>query len=212
MSAPVHPARSPEVDAYIEGAQPFAQPLLTHLRKTIHRVVPEVGEAIKWSMPFFLYRGIILANMAGHKGHASFGLWGKEVTATLRERGIAAGGTMGSFGRLTSLDDLPPTPELESHIRAAAALVAEGTRTRSIQRIAKPAREETALPEALVQALETNKVAAEKFARMSPGCRREYADWIADAKREETRTKRVITALEWITEGKGRNWKYERPA
>ncbi len=212
MNASATATYSPQVDAYIAKAQPFAQPILTHLRDTIHRVLPEVEETIKWSMPFFLYRGVILANMAGHKSHASFGFWGQELAATLGASGVAAGATMGSLGRLTSLEDLPPTPELESHLRHAAALVQEGTRTKSIQRIAKPARDEAQLPQALAQALKTNQVAAEKFAGMSPSCRREYAEWIADAKREETRTKRIVTALEWITEGKGRNWKYEHPA
>lgn len=206
-------ARHPAVDAYIAKAKPFAQPILTQLRETLHRAVPEVEETIKWSRPFFLYRGVILGNISAFKEHCSLGLWGAEMAQTLRSGGIDSGEGMGSFGKITSLADLPPQHELETYIRKAADLIAEGTRTRSIQRVAKPApRPETELPAALVQALETNKAAAGKFAQLSPSCRREYAEWIADAKREETRSKRIATALEWIAEGKSRNWKYERPA
>ena len=212
MDAQTPVSRSPEVDAYLAKVQPFARPILTYLRETVHEVCPEVTESIKWSMPFFSVRGVILANMAGHKAHASFGLWGKEVVARLAERGIAAGGTMGSFGRIESVGDLPPKETLQACLREAAALIMEGTRTQSIQRVAKPARIEDEVPAALAQALKTNAVAARKFAEFSPSCRREYTEWINAAKREETRSKRIATALEWISEGKSRNWKYERSA
>ncbi len=206
-------SRLPAVDAYIAKAKPFAQPILSHLRDTIHRVVPEVEEAIKWSRPFFVYKGVILGNVSAFKEHCSFGLWGTEMAQTLRSGGIESKEGMGSFGKLASLKELPPTPELESYIRKAADLIAEGTRTKSIQRVAKPSpRGEPGIPEALAQALKTNKAAAAKFAQLSPSCRREYADWIADAKRDETRSKRLATALEWIAEGKSRNWKYESQA
>ena len=135
------------------------------------------------------------------------------MAQTLRSGGIDSKEGMGSFGKLTSLADLPPQAALDSFVRKAADLIAEGARTKSIQRVAKPApRAETELPEALVRALQTNTAAAGKFAQLSPGCRREYAEWIAEAKREETRSKRIETALEWIAEGKSRNWKYERLA
>lgn len=205
-------ARLPAVDAYLANTEPFAQPILAHLREAIHRAVPDVEEAIKWSMPFFLYRGVILANMAGHKHHASFGLWGKQMVDKLSEDGVASGGNMGSFGRITSLADLPPTSELERYLHDAAALIGEGKRTRSIQRVAKPAQPEAEIPAALAQGLATNDLAAQRFAAFSPSCRREYAQWIAEAKRDETRAKRVAAALEWIADGKSRNWKYERPS
>ena len=214
MAAVSHPAaRHPAVDAYIAQAKPFAQPILTHLRDTIHRTVPEVEETIKWSRPFFVYRDVILGNISAFKEHCSFGLWGTEMADTLRSGGVDSKESMGSFGKLTSVADLPPQAELENYIRKAASRIAEGTRKRSIQRLAKPsARAEADLPDALVQALEKNRAAAQNFAQFSPSCRREYAEWIAEAKREETRSKRVATALEWITEGKSRNWKYERSA
>lgn len=213
MTAVALPLRHPAVDAYIAKAGAFAQPILTHLRDTLHHAVPELEETIKWSRPFFIYQGVILGNISAFKEHCSFGLWGTEMAKSLRSGGIDSKEGMGSFGKLTSVADLPPQPELEAYLRKAAKLIGEGTRTRSIQRVAKPApRAEADMPEALVQALEVNKAAGQKFAELSPSCRREYAEWIASAKRQETRSKRVATALEWIVEGKSRNWKYERPA
>ena len=201
--------RLPAVDAYIAKAKPFAQPILTFLRDAIHRAVPDVKEEIKWSRPFFTHKGVILGNIAAFREHCSFGLWGGEMAETLQTAGIASSEAMGTFGRITSVGDLPPAAELESYIHHAAKLIDSGTRTKSIQRVAKPARGEAAIPEALAIALKTNKTAAAKFSRMSTSCRREYAEWIDSAKREETRARRVATALEWIAEGKSRNWKYE---
>lgn len=201
---------STAVDAYIAKSAAFAQPILTHLRETVHKAVPGVTETIKWSHPFFLLNGVILGNMAAFKEHCSFGLWGTEVMKELRADGVAEGGSMGSFGRITSVKDLPAKKELSAYLVAAAKPIADGTRTTAWSRprpkVAKP---EATVPEALAGALKKNKSAAKQFEAMSPSCRREYCDWIADAKREETRDKRVAQAIEWIAEGKSRNWKYE---
>jgi hypothetical protein len=201
--------RSPKVDAYIAKSASFAQPILNHLRETIHTAAPGIAEEIKWSMPFFTLNGVILGNMAAFKAHCSFGLWGAEIAKTLREDGVAVGGNMGSFGKITSLKDLPPKSKLLSYIHQAAQHVASGERTTSFKRprVAKPVAE---VPAVLTSALKKNKTAAANFATMSPSCRREYCVWIADAKREDTQLKRVTTAIEWIAEGKSRNWKYER--
>lgn len=204
--------RLSDVDTYISKAKPFAQPVLAFLREAVHRAVPDVQEEMKWSRPFFMYRGVILGNMAAFKEHCSFGLWGEEMAEALRSTGRISGEAMGSFGRITSVGDLPPSAELESYVRHAAKLIANGTRTKSIQRVAKPPRSERPMPEALLTAFRTNKAAAAKFAQLSPSCRREYVDWIAEAKREDTRARRVATAVEWIAEGKSRNWKYEQTA
>jgi uncharacterized protein YdeI (YjbR/CyaY-like superfamily) len=200
-------ARLSAVDAYIAKAQPFAQPILQHLRETMHEGAPGVTEAIKWSMPFFVYEGVILGNMAAFKAHCSLGLWGNGPE--LREAGVAQGGSMGSFGRITSLDELPPKKQLIGFVKQAAKKIAEGERTKAWSR-PKVAKPESAVPEALAAALKKNKAAAKSFEAMAPGCRREYNDWISDAKREETRDKRVAQAVEWIAEGKSRNWKYEK--
>lgn len=213
MSLAATSGKLPAVDAYIAKCQPFAQPILEHLRAILHEAAPGVEEAIKWSHPFFLYRGIILANLAGFKGHCSLGLWGQESTAELRRDGVASGGVasdggMGSFGRIASLEDLPPRKQILGYVRGAVRKIDDGTRTRSLPartRVAKPPAE---VPEALAAALGKNKAAAAKFEAMSPSCRREYCDWIASAKRDETRDKRVREALGMIAEGKSRNWKY----
>lgn len=205
------PLRLAAVDAYIAKAQPFAQPILRHLREAVHGAVPDVEEAMKWSRPFFLYRGVILGNISAFKEHCSFGLWGTEMAETLRQEGHGAKDGMGSFGKITNLRDLPPLPDLEAYLVAAARLIDDGVRTKSIQRVAKPLRRESGdVPEALALALEKDPATAAHFSELSPSCRREYSEWIAEAKREETRQKRVSTAMEWIAQGKSRNWKYER--
>jgi hypothetical protein len=199
------------VDAYINEAAEFAQPVLWYVREVVHAGAPGVVEEIKWSMPFFVYKGVILGNMAAFKAHCSFGLWGPDVVGTLRADGVAQGGNMGSFGKVTSVKDLPSRAKLVAYVKLAAKAIDDGTRTKAWSR-PKVAKAEVAIPEALAAALKKNKVVAKKFDAMTPGYRREYCDWIADAKRDETREKRVTTAMAWIAEGKGRNWKYESPS
>jgi uncharacterized protein YdeI (YjbR/CyaY-like superfamily) len=201
-------SRHPGVDAYIAEAKPFAQPILTHLREVIHQAVPDVEEAVKWSMPFFVYRGIILANIAGFKEHCSFGVWKENVQPLMKEGVEERGGGMGSFGKVTTLSDLPSAKDLKAVLLEAAGKIERGERTKNWERPVKKAKPEAAVPDALAAALNKNKDAAGKFAAMSPSCQREYCVWIGEAKREETRHKRVATAIEWISEGKQRNWKY----
>ncbi len=196
------------VDAYINKAGKFAQPILEHLREVVHAGAPGVVEEMKWSMPFFVYNGVILGNMAAFKAHCSFGLWGPDVVGTLRADGVAQGGNMGSFGKITAVKDLPSRAKLVGYVKVAAKAIADGERTKAWSR-PKVAKAEAEIPEALAAALKKNKAVAKKFESMTPGYRREYCQWIAEAKREETREKRVETALEWIAEGKSRNWKYE---
>ena len=202
------------VDAYIANAAPFAQPVLEHLRQLLHEGVPGVVETTKWSMPFFEYPGpsgkpVILANMAAFKAHCSFGLWGAELGKEMRADGVVAGGSMGSFGKITSVKDLPPKKQLVGYVREAARRIVEGERTKAWSR-PKVVKAEVPVPEALALGLKKNKAAAKQFESMSLSGRREYSEWIAEAKREETREKRVAQAVEWIVEGKGRNWKYEK--
>lgn len=200
----------PEVDVYIAKSAEFAQPVLWLLREVMHEGAPGVVEEIKWSRPFFVYKGVILANISAFKTHCSFGVWGKEIGAALRADGMAQGDGMGTFGRLTSTKDLPPRKKLVGYIRVAAKAVDAGERTKSFTRPrSQVAKAEVLVPQVFTAALQKNKVAAKHFATMSPSCRKEYCVWIADAKREATRDKRVATAVEWIAEGKSRNWKYE---
>jgi uncharacterized protein YdeI (YjbR/CyaY-like superfamily) len=199
-------ALNPKVDAYIGRVQPFAQPIMEHLRQLVHKARPEVGETIKWSRPFFEYRGAILCNMSAFKEHCSFGFWGEEMNAVLREDG------MGSLGRITSLANLPPDKQMLGWLHQAADFVDSGQYTSPIaarRRVVKAPKPVLKTPVEFAAALKRNKQAAAIFAAFSPSCKREYVEWIAEAKRAETRDKRIATAVEWIAEGKQRNWKYQ---
>jgi uncharacterized protein YdeI (YjbR/CyaY-like superfamily) len=203
---------NPKVDAYLAKVQPFAQPILEHLRELVHKACPEVEETIKWSRPFFEYRGAILGNMSAFKEHCSFGFWGEEIAAVLRGAQALRPGAMGSLGRITSLKDLPSDKLMLGWIRQAAAFVDSGQYTSPIaarNKVVKSPKAAPEMPAEWASALLKNKKAAAVFAAFSPSCKREYIDWIADAKRVETRDKRIATALEWIAEGKQRNWKYQ---
>jgi len=203
---------NPKVDAYLAKAQPFAQPILFHLREVVHKACPGIEETIKWSRPFFEYRGAILGNMSAFKAHCSFGFWGEEIGAALREAGALRDGGMGSLGRITTLKDLPPDKLLLGWIRQAAAFIKSGQYTSPIaarHKVAKLPKPKIETPAEFSAALQKNKKAASVFSAFSPSCKREYVEWIADAKRQETRTKRIADAVVWIAEGKQRNWRYQ---
>lgn len=191
----------PRVDAYIEKQADFAQPILSWLRARIHAACPEVEESIKWGMPAFLYRGRPLANMAAFKAHATFGFWDRQMMATGKE-----GEAMGQHGRIESLDDLPSEAELEAQVVKAAALIAEG---KTSKREAKPPKPEAEVPADLAEALADDELAAATFNNFPPSARRDYCEWIAEAKRADTRAKRLADAIAWLREGKRRHWKYE---
>lgn len=197
----------PRVDAYINKSAAFAQPILEHLRDLVHKTVPEIEESIKWSMPFFTYKGQMFGNIAAFKAHCSFGLFGNAMRDFLKNEGVDEKEGMGTMGKITSLKDLPPKKVLTGYIRQAAVFIDDGGKTMSRPRkAAKPAPE---VPAELTAALKKNKAAQKVFAGFSSSAQREYAEWIAEAKREETREKRVVQAIEWIAEGKQRNWKYQ---
>lgn len=195
--------RNSKVDAYIEKAAPFAQPILERIREIVHETCPEVEEDIKWKMPFFLYKGM-LCHMAAFKAHCALGIWREKAAA-------AAGGDadrdgMGDFGKLTTVRDLPPKKVLVQRIKAAMKLKEAGaSRPRPAKRPEPKAFE---VPAELARALAANASARKAFEAMPPSHRREYAEWIAEAKTEATRERRIATALEWLAEGKPRNWKY----
>ena len=200
---------NPKVDAYIAKSQPFAQPILSHIRELAHKACPDVEETIKGSMPFFELRGVVLGHMAAFKQHCAVGFWGPEMHAILREDGLLSENGMGSLGKVTSLKELPSDKKLLSYYRQAAGFVASGQRTKSIARIKKPPKPAPEVPAELSAALKKNKAAAKMFAGLSASCQREYVDWIVEAKRPETKEKRVAQSVQWIAEGKQRNWKYQ---
>jgi uncharacterized protein YdeI (YjbR/CyaY-like superfamily) len=200
----------PKVDLYIAKARPFAQPILEHLRQLVHKACPEVVETIKWSRPFFEYKGAILGNMSAFKEHCSFGFWGEEISAALRDAKVLQPDAMGSLGKLTSVADMPARKQMLDLLRQAKAFIDKGEYTSPIAARHKVVKSQAAASEAppeFTTALKANKKAAAVFAAFSPSCKKEYVEWIADAKRTETRDKRIATAVEWIGEGKQRNWK-----
>ena len=194
--------RDPRIDAYIEKAAPFSQPILTHIRERVHAAAPEAQETLKWSMPSFTIDGKILIGMAAFKQHAALNFWrGQEL------RGAdASGDAMGQFGRLTSLDDLPPDDELDALIREAAALARTAPAPRKLKHEPKPPAE---LHPEFAAALKANPKAAQVLDGFPRSAQREYLDWISEAKQDSTRAKRISDAVEWLSEGKRRHWKYE---
>ena len=200
--------RDPRIDAYIERSADFARPVLEHLREVVHTACPEVEETMKWSFPHFMYNGI-LCSMSSFKQHCAFGFWRGEV---IGERGgDRAREAMGQFGRITSLADLPPDETLIAYIHQAMKLNEPGANPAARSRPnAKHPKPELAVPDYLTAALEANPTARSTFEGFSPSHRREYVEWLVDAKSEETRSRRLAMALEWLAEGKPRNWKYIR--
>lgn len=195
--------RDPRIDAYIAEAAPFAGPILTHVRGRVHEVVPNAVETLKWSAAAFTVDGKILLVMAAFKAHAALNFWrGKEL------RGDEADdGAMGQFGRLTSVGDLPPDGELDTLIREAARLAATAPALRKVKPEPKAAAE--VHPDFAI-ALDANPAAKATLDGFAPSARRDYVDWISDAKQDSTRAKRIVTAIEWLSEGKKRHWKYEK--
>lgn len=193
------------VDAYIRKSQPALRPILLHLRELVHEACPDCAETIKWGMPSFTYQGDILCNIAGFKEHVALSFWKR---ALLKDpKGLLKEGAMGSLGRVTSIDDLPSDAAIRGFITQAMKLNEEGVKVAKTKPGTKPA---PAVPAALKSGLAKNRKARENFESFSPSARGEYIEWIAEAKTDATRDKRLATTLEWLAEGKKRNWKYER--
>ncbi|HUQ87904.1 MAG TPA: YdeI/OmpD-associated family protein [Vicinamibacterales bacterium] len=198
------PKTDPRIDAYIKKARPFAQPIMTHLRKIVHRAVPDVEETIKWSVPHFAYKGMF-CGFAAFNEHVGFGFW---KAALLKDHLPGIGGSMaGQFGKITSLKDLPGDRELTRILKAAKKLNDDEVKAPPMRKGPRP---ELKAPADLLAALARNKKAKATFDNFSPAQRREYISWVIEAKQAATREKRIKTAVEWMAEGKIRNWKYVR--
>lgn len=194
--------RDERIDSYIDRQADFAKPILRHLREAVHSACPEAEETLKWSMPTFMYKGEQLAGMAAFKGHASFGFWRGSLVVGEESKPDEG---MGQFGRLTSIEDLPDADALAALIRKAMALTDAGV---------KPVRNKTTkaplpMPDDLSAALDAEPAAARTFDAFSPSSQREYVEWVTTAKQDATREKRIKQTVEWVAEGKKRNWKYE---
>ena len=191
----------PRIDSYIERQADFARPILTHLRGVIQEACPDCEETIKWGMPSFTYKGNILAGFASFKAHATFGYWNDSML-NQDEKNRSA---MGQFGRLTALADLPDRATLIELTRKSMALIDAG---------AKPPRSTAkkppfTVPQDMRAAIDAVPAAKACFDAFPPSCQRDYVEWVTEAKRDETRAKRLNQSVEWLAEGKKRHWKYE---
>ncbi len=196
-------SRDPRIDAYIAKSAEFARPILQSLRETVHQACPQVEETLKWGSPSFVYAGGILCGMAAFKQHASFGYW---KHALVMGAGAERDG-MGSYGKMTGFADLPPKKRLIADIKKAMALNEQGVKTPGVRKSPTPKPPPKA-PSDLAAALKKNAKARAAFEAFSPSNKREYIEWLEEAKREETRARRLAQAIEWMAEGKSRNWKY----
>ena len=196
------PTKDPRVDVYIAKAPAFAKPILTRFRKAVHAGCPDVTETLKWSVPHFDYKGV-LGGMAAFKAHCRVGFWKHALLASAPKE--KTGKLAGPMRQVASLADLPDERTLTKMAAEAAALNEAGVK---VKRVAK-SRPPLKAPADMLAAIKKNKKAAAAWAASSPSHQREYVEWITDAKTEETRNRRLETAVEWIAEGKGRNWKYQ---
>lgn len=195
--------RDKRVDAFIEKSAPFAQPVLGYLRDLVHEACPEVEEEIKWGFPHFMYKGMF-CSMAAFKEHCAFHFWkGSLIVGKVKRE------SMGHFGRITSMDDLPPKRTLLGYLKEAKRLNDEGVVKTDKAR--KPSeKKELAIPPYFLTAVKKNKKALSAFEAFSYSHKKEYVEWVTEAKTDDTRQRRLATTVEWLAEGKSRNWKYER--
>jgi uncharacterized protein YdeI (YjbR/CyaY-like superfamily) len=193
------------IDAYIASAPAFAKPILQHLRGLVHAGCPDVEESMKWSRPHFMYKGLMCC-MSAFKEHCAFGFWLGEMVLGEKGKWSEENEGMGHFGRITSLADLPSDKEIVAYVKKAAQLNESGAKRPAPPRQSGP--KELIIPDYLVASLKKNPKAQATFEAFSYSHKKEYVEWITEAKREETRQKRVETMLTWLAEGKSRHWKY----
>ena len=193
------------IDAYIARSADFARPILVHIRALVHKACPDVEEKIKWGFPHFDYKGM-MCSMASFKEHCAFGFWKASLMKHAEKFKKDGEKAMGHLGKIRRLDELPSNKILCAYIKEAAKLNEEGVK---LPRKPKPsAKKHIVVPADLMKALAKDKKAKSSFERFSYFHKKEYTEWLEEAKTEETRTRRLATAMQWIAEGKGRNWKY----
>lgn len=203
-------AADPRIDAYIASRADFARPVLEHLRAALHAACPELVETVRWGMPHFDYRGRPLAMMAAFKAHCAFGFWqGSQVTGAAR--GASA---MGQFGRITARANLPGAREFRALVRKAMALIDSGVKPPRAPKTGTAAtggrKPPLPMPAELAAALKRDAAARRGYDALPPGRQREYREWIAEAKRADTRERRLAQSVQWLADGKALHWKYER--
>ncbi len=196
---------NPLIDAYIEKANPFAQPILLHLRELVHEVCMDVEEKVKWGMPFFDYKGP-MCMMAAFKQHCTFGFWKytlmKDLNISTNVETIH-----GNLGKILNMKDLPSDKKMKALIKKAMQINDDGLKIIK----ANPAPQKVVeVPANVMTAIKKNKLALATFTAFSPSHKREYINWITEAKTEATKEKRITQMIEWLEEGKDRNWKYRK--
>ena len=197
--------RDPRVDRYIEKSAEFAKPILKYVREVVHSACPDIDETLKWGFPHFMYQGIV-CSMASFKNHCAVGFWkGALVFDSIPGVKKSKDPAMGQLGRITTIEDLPDKKVLTRCIIEAVRLNETGTK---LPAKPKPAKKELVVPDDLMAGLKKNRKALATFESFSDSHRKQYVEWITEAKTEATRMKRLTTAIEWMAEGKSRNWKY----
>lgn len=197
-----------EIDRYISKSAEFAKPILNHLRKLIHKACPEVEEKMKWGFPHFDYKGM-MCSMAAFKHHCTFTFYKAPLMKDKKLMVNAKSETaMGHFGRITSLKSLPPDKVLMAYIKEAKKL--NDARLKLPRKSNDTKKKEIIIPDYFLKQLKKNKSAQTSFFAMSPSHKKEYIEWITEAKTEETRNRRMANAIEWLSEGRARNWRYEK--
>lgn len=197
------PTTDPRIDAYIAKSRDFARPILSHLRELVHEACPDAVETLKWSMPSFEHKGL-LCGFASFKEHCTFGFWKQSL---MEQSAFPDRTALGSFGRITSLKDLPDDTAMKRLIAEAVRLNDEGIK---VKRTVSKEKKELVVPEILLEALAQNDAAAATFEKFPYSKRKDYVEWITEAKSDATRGRRLGTTVEWLAEGKSRNWKYEK--
>ena len=193
------------IDTYIAKSAEFAKPILVHIRKLVHEACPKVEETIKWGFPHFDYKGEMMCSMAAFKQHCAFGFWKGSLINGLGKKGESA---MGHVGQIKSIKDLPSDKKIMAFIKEAMRLNDEGIKVAAKEKSTE--KKELIIPKYFLTVLNKNEKALKVFENFSYSHKKEYVEWIIEAKTEETKNKRMATAIEWMTEGKDRNWKYRR--
>jgi uncharacterized protein YdeI (YjbR/CyaY-like superfamily) len=198
----------PRIDEYINNSQEFAKPILNHLRHLVHLANPEIHETIKWGFASFDYKGP-LCSMASFKNHVVFGFWKSELLndpdGYVKARSNQGGEAMGNFGRITAMSDLPLDDVIVGLVKQAVML---NDAKIKLPRKPKLLRQELLIPDYFNEALKENAHALHTFESFSYSNKKEYVEWFSEAKTEKTKNERLVSAIQWLSEGKTRNWKY----
>lgn len=200
--------KNPQIDAYISKSASFSKPVLKHFRELVHSTCPEAEEKIKWGFPHFDYKGNMMCSMAAFKAHCAISFWKASLMKDADKMKANNNEAMGHYNRITCLEDLPTDKKIIANIKEAMKLNEEGVKL--APRKNTIASLTVIVPSELKSALLRNKKAKETFENFSPSHRKEYVEWITEAKTKETRDKRVDTTIKWLTDGRSRNWKYSK--